>query len=295
LLPNATPHDAQGADSLPSPSAGTTSEQDALLSTKTLRVEFPSAEEPTVAVQSVSFDLRRGERLGIVGESGSGKSMTGLAIMGLVPSPGQITHGSIRFKGRELVGLSSRLMNKIRGAEIAMIFQDPSSSLNPTLTVEYQIAEVISRHQRVDRKAARLKALEALKMVNINAPERVAKSYPFQLSGGMQQRVMIATALSCNPDLLIADEPTTALDVTTQAQILRELDGLVSRLDTAIILVTHDLGLVAEFTDRVVVMQQGVIREAGPTKDIVNNPKHEYTKSLLNAVLALEELEVPRS
>jgi ABC-type dipeptide/oligopeptide/nickel transport system ATPase component len=163
--------------------------------------------------------------------------------------------------------------------------------LNPTLTVSYQVAEVIARHQKVGRAEARRRAIEALRLVNINDPERVARSYPFQLSGGMQQRVMIATALSCNPDLLIADEPTTALDVTTQAQILRELDDLVRRLNAGVILITHDLGLVAEFTDQVIVMQDGVVREAGTTAEIINNPKHPYTKNLLRAVMELEEPE----
>jgi ABC-type dipeptide/oligopeptide/nickel transport system ATPase component len=176
-----------------------------------------------------------------------------------------------------------------------MIFQDPAASLNPTLTVAYQIAEVIARHQQVSRKVARRKAVESLELVNINDPQRVAGAYPFQLSGGMQQRVMIAMALSCNPDLLIADEPTTALDVTTQAQILSELDALVQRLNTGIILITHDLGLIAEFTERTVVMQDGLVCEVESTKEIVNDPKHPYTQSLLQAVIDLNEPEAPRS
>jgi ABC-type dipeptide/oligopeptide/nickel transport system ATPase component len=175
-----------------------------------------------------------------------------------------------------------------------MIFQDPATSLNPTLTVAYQIAEVIARHQQVSRKVARRKAVESLELVNINDPQRVAGAFPFQLSGGMQQRVMIAMALSCNPDLLIADEPTTALDVTTQAQILSELDTLVQRLNTGIILITHDLGLIAEFTERTVVMRDGLVCEVKSTKEIVNDPKHPYTQSLLQAVMDLTEPEATR-
>ncbi len=260
-----------------------------------LRVEFPGPDGSVVAVREVGFELARGERLGIVGESGSGKSMTALSIIGLVEAPGRVTAGSIKFKNRELVGLPPRAMNKIRGAEIAMIFQDPATSLNPTLTVSYQIAEVIALHQQVNRKVARRKAVEALELVNINDPQRVAGAYPFQLSGGMQQRVMIAMAVSCDPDLLIADEPTTALDVTTQAQILYELDTLVQRLDTGIILITHDLGLIAEFTERTMVMQDGIVCEVGSTKEVVDDPKHPYTQSLLQAVTDLNEPEAPRS
>jgi peptide/nickel transport system permease protein len=276
-------------------SNGVASGTGTLLVVDGLRVEFPGPDGSVVAVQDVGFELAAGERLGIVGESGSGKSMTALSIIGLVEAPGRVTAGSIKFKNRELVGLPQRAMNRIRGAEIAMIFQDPATSLNPTLTVAYQIAEVIARHQQVSRKVARRKAVESLELVNINDPQRVAGDYPFQLSGGMQQRVMIAMALSCNPDLLIADEPTTALDVTTQAQILSELDTLVQRLNTGIILITHDLGLIAEFTERTVVMRDGLVCEVESTKEIVNDPKHAYTQSLLQAVMALNEPEAPRS
>ena len=271
------------------------SDTDNLLVVDGLRVEFPGPDGSVVAVQDVAFELAAGERLGIVGESGSGKSMTALSIIGLIEAPGRVTAGSIKFKNRELVGLPPGAMNRIRGAEIAMIFQDPATSLNPTLTVSYQIAEVIARHQQVSRKVARRKAVESLELVNINDPQRVAGAYPFQLSGGMQQRVMIAMAVSCNPDLLIADEPTTALDVTTQAQILSELDTLVQRLNTGIILITHDLGLIAEFTERTVVMRDGLVCEVESTKEIVNDPQHPYTQSLLQAVMDLNEPEAPRS
>ncbi|HEX2249651.1 MAG TPA: dipeptide/oligopeptide/nickel ABC transporter permease/ATP-binding protein [Gemmatimonadales bacterium] len=276
-------------------SNGAASGPDNLLVVDGLRVEFPGPDGSVVAVQDVGFELAAGERLGIVGESGSGKSMTALSIIGLIEAPGRVTAGSIKFKGRELVGLPPRAMNRIRGSEIAMIFQDPATSLNPTLTVSYQIAEVIARHQQVSRKVARRKAVESLELVNINDPQRVAGAYPFQLSGGMQQRVMIAMALSCNPDLLIADEPTTALDVTTQAQILSELDTLVQRLNTGIILITHDLGLIAEFTERTVVMRDGLVCEVESTGEIVNDPKHPYTQSLLQALMDLNEPdEAPR-
>jgi peptide/nickel transport system permease protein len=264
-----------------------------LLSVQGLRVEFPQEQRSVVAVENVSFDVEAGQRLGIVGESGSGKSVTGMSIMGLLDPPGRVTAGSILFQGRELLDLSPREMNNIRGSRIAMIFQDPSSSLNPTLTVSYQMTEVIRRHQAKSRKEAKNLALELLESVNINDPERVAASYPFQLSGGMQQRVMIATALSCNPDLLIADEPTTALDVTTQAQIMSEIDSLVRKSDTGIILITHDLGLVSEFTDDVVVMQEGLVRESGRTRSVIENPQHPYTQGLLDAVLELEETKTP--
>jgi peptide/nickel transport system permease protein len=276
-------------------SNGAASDTDNLLVVDGLRVEFPGPDGSVVAVQDVAFELAAGERLGIVGESGSGKSMTALSIIGLIEAPGRVTAGSIKFKSRELVGLHPRAMNRIRGSEIAMIFQDPATSLNPTLTVSYQIAEVIARHQQVSRKVARRKAVESLELVNINDPQRVAGAYPFQLSGGMQQRVMIAMAVSCNPDLLIADEPTTALDVTTQAQILSELDTLVQRLNTGIILITHDLGLIAEFTERTVVMRDGLVCEVESTKEIVNDPQHPYTQSLLQAVMDLNEPEAPRS
>jgi peptide/nickel transport system permease protein len=276
-------------------SNGAASDPDNLLVVDGLRVEFPGSDGSVVAVRDVGFELASGERLGIVGESGSGKSMTALSIIGLIEAPGRVTAGSIKFKNRELVGLPPRAMNSIRGAEIAMIFQDPATSLNPTLTVAYQISEVIARHQQVSRKVARRKAVESLELVNINDPKRVADAYPFQLSGGMQQRVMIAMALSCDPDLLIADEPTTALDVTTQAQILSELDTLVQRLNTGIILITHDLGLIAEFTERTVVMQDGLVCEVDSTKEIVNDPKHPYTQSLLQALMDLNEPdEAPR-
>jgi peptide/nickel transport system permease protein len=261
-----------------------------LLEVRGLRVEFPEQGATVVAVNEVSFELAPGERLGIVGESGSGKSVTALSLIGLLDAPGNVAAGSIRLNGRELLNLSEREMNRVRGAEIAMIFQDPGTSLNPTLKVGYQVAEAISLHQQgVGRARARRQAIDALRLVNIGDPERVAGSYPFQISGGMQQRVMIAMALACRPELLIADEPTTALDVTTQSQILRELDALVERLGTGVILISHDLSVVAEFTNRTIVMYAGTICEDGPTERLVTDPRHPYTRALLQAVQELDE------
>jgi peptide/nickel transport system permease protein len=263
----------------------------ALLEVRGLRVEFPTDDGVVTAVRDVSFALAPGGRLGIVGESGSGKSVTALSLIGLLDAPGRVTAGSIRFKDRELVGLPERQLNRVRGGEIAMIFQDPGTSLNPTLKVGYQVAEAVTLHRPgVDRQAARQQAVEALRLVSIRDPRRVADAYPFQISGGMQQRAMIAMALSCSPDLLIADEPTTALDVTTQDQILRELDGLVERFGTGVILISHDLSVVAEFTDHTVVMYAGTVCETGPTAALVRDPKHPYTQALLAAV---EELDAP--
>lgn len=260
-----------------------------LLAVKNLSVEFPLENGSIVqAVRDISFSLAAGERLGIVGESGSGKSVTTTAIMGLLDTAGRIGSGSIRFKGRELIGLSENELNRIRGSGMAMIFQDASTALNPVFRVGWQIEEAILLHRDVSREEARRLSLELLRMVNIAEPERVARSYPFEISGGMQQRAMIAIALSCGPDLLIADEPTTALDVTTQAQILRELDDLVTRLGTGVILISHDLGVIAEFTDRVLVMKNGEVVESGRTVDVVSSPQHPYTRQLLDAVRRLE-------
>jgi ABC-type dipeptide/oligopeptide/nickel transport system ATPase component len=244
------------------------------------------------AVKDASFALEAGERLGIVGESGSGKSVTAMTVMGLLDSAGRIASGSVRLKGRELIGLSETELNRIRGRGMAMIFQDAATALNPVFRVGWQIEEAILLHQPVSRAEARRMALDMLRMVNIAEPERVAQSYPFEISGGMQQRAMIAIALSCRPDLLIADEPTTALDVTTQAQILRELDALIARLGTGVVLISHDLGVIAEFTERVLVMKDGEVVESGRTADVVAAPRHPYTQQLLAAVRRLEG-EVP--
>jgi oligopeptide/dipeptide ABC transporter ATP-binding protein len=260
-----------------------------LLEVNNLAIEFASDEGPPVyAVKDVSFRLQAGERLGIVGESGSGKSVTALAIMGLLDPPGRVTSGTIRLRGRDILAMSEPELNQIRGRGMAMIFQNASGSLNPVFRIGWQIEEAIKLHQGIHGTHASRLAIEALRLVNIGDPERVAGSYPFEISGGMQQRAMIATALSCHPDLLIADEPTTALDVTTQAQILRELDSLITRLGTGIVLISHDLGVIAEYTDITLVMYAGVVCESGLTEDIIENPQHPYTRLLLAAVRKLE-------
>ena len=267
-----------------------------LLEVNNLAIDFAPDEGPPVhAVKDVSFRLQAGERFGIVGESGSGKSVTALAVMGLLDPPGRVTSGSIRLKGRDILALSEPELNQIRGRGMAMIFQDASVSLNPVFRIGWQIEEAIKLHQGVRGAEARRRAIEALRLVNIANPERVAQSYPFEISGGMQQRAMIAIALSCHPDLLIADEPTTALDVTTQAQILRELDSLIAQLGTGIVLISHDLGVIAEYTDFTLVMYAGVVCESGRTADIIERPQHPYTRLLLGAVRKLEGESVPGS
>jgi len=257
-----------------------------------LSVEFRTGGEPARAVRRLSLSLNAGETLSLVGESGSGKTASALSILGLLPRPaGRITGGSIRFEGRELVGLSASEFRTIRGAKIAMILQDPLSSLNPVLTIGWQIVEQIREHTKCDAKEARVRAGELLRQVGIPDPERRLASYPHELSGGMRQRAMIAMALSCRPKLLIADEPTTALDVTVQAQILELLDSLRRELSMAVVLVTHDLGIVARLADRVAVMYAGMIVEAGPTEQVLGHPAHPYTLGLL---ASLPRLDRPR-
>jgi oligopeptide/dipeptide ABC transporter ATP-binding protein len=257
-----------------------------LLRVRDLRTWFHTDAGVARAVDGVSFDLDRGEVLGIVGESGCGKSVTSLSILGLIPSPpGRIVEGSsVRLRDRELVGLSARELRRIRGADIAMIFQEPMTSLNPVFTVGEQVAEPLRLHLDLSRRAARDRAVELLDLVGIAAPARRATEYPHQLSGGMRQRVMIAMALACEPDVLIADEPTTALDVTIQAQILELIGSLRERLGMAVVLITHDLGVVAETCDRVLVMYAGRIVEQAPVGDLFEAPGHPYTEGLLGAV-----------
>ena len=233
------------------------------------------------AVRGVSLGVKRGETLGIVGESGSGKSVTALSILRLIASPGRITGGQIFFDGADLLSLSEKQMRGVRGARIAMVFQDPMTALNPTLTVGDQIAETISAHQKVSPREARTQALDWLTRVRVSLPERRMRQYPHELSGGMRQRVMIAIAFSCRPALLLADEPTTALDVTVQAQILDLMDELKAELGTAIVLITHDLGVVRERCDDVAVMYAGQIVEYASSADLFTSPKHPYTQSLL--------------
>jgi oligopeptide/dipeptide ABC transporter ATP-binding protein len=233
------------------------------------------------AVRGVSFGVKRGETLGIVGESGSGKSVTALSILRLIASPGRITGGQIVFDGEDLLMLSEKQMRGVRGARIAMVFQDPMTALNPTLTVGEQIAETILAHQKVTRAEAWAQALDWLTRVRVSLPERRMRQYPHELSGGMRQRVMIAIAFSCRPTLLLADEPTTALDVTVQAQILDLMDELKAELGTAIVLITHDLGVVRERCDDVAVMYAGQIVEYASSAELFTDPKHPYTQSLL--------------
>ena len=233
------------------------------------------------AVRGVSLSVGRGETLGIVGESGSGKSVTALSILRLISEPGRITGGEIVFDGEDLLTFSERQMRGVRGARIAMVFQDPMTALNPTLTVGEQIAETISAHQKVSRAEAWAQALDWLTCVRVSLPERRMRQYPHELSGGMRQRVMIAIAFSCRPALLLADEPTTALDVTVQAQILDLMDELKTEIGTAIVLITHDLGVVRERCDHVAVMYAGQIVEYAPAPLLFTDPKHPYTQSLL--------------
>lgn len=259
-----------------------------VLEVNDLVVQFPRDDGVVSAVNGVSFHVDAGETLGIVGESGCGKSVTSLSIMRLVPPPGRIARGSIVFGGEDLLKKPAREMRSIRGNQISMIFQEPMTSLNPVLTVGDQVAEPIALHQRVGRREAWRRAVEMLQLVGIPSPERQAREYPHQLSGGMRQRVMIAIALSCNPKLLIADEPTTALDVTIQAQILELMRSMKNRFGTAILFITHDLGVVAEMTDRVAVFYAGKIVEEAPTDTLFRQPLHPYTRGLLESIPRLE-------
>jgi peptide/nickel transport system ATP-binding protein/oligopeptide transport system ATP-binding protein len=261
-----------------------------LLSIEGLRTTFRTAHGEIAAVDGVDLSVARGRTLGIVGESGCGKSILSLSIMRLVPAPGRIAAGRITFEGRDLLALSPAAMRDIRGNRIAMIFQEPMTSLNPVFTVGDQIMEAMRAHDRAASAAAlRARAIEALNRVRIPAPERRFEEYPHQLSGGMRQRVMIAMALACNPDLLIADEPTTALDVTVQAQILDLLRELQRESGMAIILITHDLGIVAEMADEVAVMYAGRVVERAPGAAIFDDPQHPYTLGLLGSIPKIDE------
>ena len=256
----------------------------ALLEVENLQTHFATPDGVVRAVEGVSFHIEAGETVAIVGESGCGKSVTSMSILRLIPEPPGKMAGAIRFQGRNLLELPEVEMRKIRGNEISMIFQEPMTSLNPVLTVGRQIGETLRLHQGLDKRQAEARAIEMLRLVGIPAPERRVKEYPHQLSGGMRQRVMNAMALACNPKLLIADEPTTALDVTIQAQILDLMRDLKTKVGAAIMLITHDLGVVAETAERVVVMYAGRKVEEASVKDIFLNPKHPYTQGLLGAV-----------
>jgi peptide/nickel transport system ATP-binding protein/oligopeptide transport system ATP-binding protein len=261
-----------------------TTQMPPLLEIRNLKTVFETNAGTVRAVDDVSFSIEEGEVLGLVGESGCGKSITALSILRLIAAPGQIVGGSIKFKGRNLLECSSDEMRSIRGNDIAMIFQDPMTSLNPVYTVGEQIAEAIRLHRGLDRSSAWAAAIQAMKEVAIPDAERRASDYPHQLSGGMRQRVMIAMALACDPELLIADEPTTALDVTIQAQILDLINGLRTRRNLSVLLITHDLGVIAETADRVAVMYTGRIVEEGSVAQLFSAPKHPYTRGLLKSL-----------
>jgi len=263
-------------------------QQEVVLDVQGLKTSFATEGGEVRAVDDVSFQVRKGRTLGIVGESGCGKSVTSLSIMRLIPTPpGRIAGGRIVYGGRDILSISNEEMRRLRGDEISMIFQEPMTSLNPVFTIGNQICEAIELHQGLSASQARAKAIEMLKLVGIPAAEERIDEYPHQLSGGMRQRVMIAMALSCTPNVLIADEPTTALDVTIQAQILDLLRELQKKLGMAIILITHDLGVVAEMADEVAVMYAGRIVEQGAVRDIFKNPRHPYTRGLLNSIPTL--------
>ena len=256
----------------------------ALLEVNNLHTSFFTPAGEVRAVNGVSFNLERGKVLGIVGESGSGKSVTAYSIMHILASTGRIVDGSIKLDGQELVNSGEKVMKTVRGNKISIIFQDPMTSLNPTYTIGHQLMEAITLHTNRNRKEAWDRAVEMLRLVNINEPEKRMKQYPFEQSGGMRQRIMIAMALACEPDILIADEPTTALDVTIQAQILDLMKDLQKELGMAIIMITHDLGVVAQLCDEVIVMYAGSICEQGTADEIFYNPKHEYTKGLMRSI-----------
>lgn len=256
-----------------------------ILEIKDLHISFDTYGAEVQAVRGVNLTLKKGETLAIVGESGSGKSVTSKAIMGLIPNPpGRVKKGEINFEGKDLTKFKEKQMQKLRGSEISMIFQDPMTSLNPTMTVGKQIAEGLIKHQKLSKAKARERAIELLKLVNIPNPEARFKQYPHQFSGGMRQRVVIAIALACNPKVLIADEPTTALDVTIQAQILDLMRALQDKTGTSIILITHDLGVVSNMSQRVAVMYGGKIVETGTVDEIFYQPKHPYTWGLLSSI-----------
>ena len=265
-----------------------------LVDIKNERLSFFTPAGEVKALNDVSIHLKEGEVLGIVGESGSGKSVTAYSLMGLTAYPGKLIGGTLEFNGHRIDEMTENQMRKIRGEEISIIFQDPMTSLNPVYTIGNQICEMILLHTNKSKQEARERAKELLTLVGINGPEKRLKQYPHELSGGMRQRVMIAIALACEPKLLIADEPTTALDVTIQAQILELMMELKEKLGMAIIMITHDLGVVASMCDRIAVMYAGKVVEYGTTEDIFYNPSHEYTKGLLRSIPKLNEKEHSR-
>jgi peptide/nickel transport system ATP-binding protein len=264
-----------------------------VLSVKDLVVTFGAREGVLTAINKVSFDVHEGEVLGLVGESGSGKSVTGLAILGLIDAPGRIAGGSVKLKGKELVGRSEEELRRVRGRDLAMIFQDPMNTLNPVLRIDTQMIEAIRAHENVSEKAARDRARQALVKVGIPSPDERLQAYPHQFSGGMRQRVAIATALLHQPSVLVADEPTTALDVTIQAQILSEVQTLCTETGTALVWVTHDLSVISGLADRIAVMYAGRIVETGSVDDVLHNPVHPYTAGLIGSVPSRNRRGVP--
>jgi oligopeptide/dipeptide ABC transporter ATP-binding protein len=255
-----------------------------LLDIKNLMTHFTSKKSVLPAVKGISFTVEQGETVCIVGESGCGKSITALSVMGLLPKNASIASGSIDFNGTELTKLSNEEMRKIRGNNISMIFQEPMTALNPVFSVGFQLREVLINHMNISKREAHKRGIQLLKQVEISSPEKRMHQFPHELSGGMRQRVMIAMALACNPDLLIADEPTTALDVTIQAQILELIQDLKEKFNMSVVLITHDMGVVAQVADRVIVMYAGEIIEEGDVESIFNNPQHPYTEGLLQSV-----------
>ena len=262
----------------------TITKQDVLLKVNDLEVSFFTHAGEVKAVRKISYDLKYGEAMGIVGESGSGKSVASYALMGIIPDPGKIIGGNIDFQNKEVTTLPESEMLRLRGKEVGMIFQDPMTSLNPIFTVGSQIGESLKKHTNLDKDGRRKRIIELFELVGINQPEKRLKQYPYEFSGGMRQRAMIAMALACNPKLLIADEPTTALDVTIQAQIIELLKELKEKINMSIIFITHDLGVISEICDKVAVMYAGNIIERGCIDDIFYNPKHPYTHGLLKSI-----------
>jgi peptide/nickel transport system ATP-binding protein len=271
----------------PTRDTGTPPSGEALLEVQNLQVDFFTRRGIVQAVRDVSFTIHRGETLGLVGESGSGKSVTAATLLGLTELPGKITGGDVRWKGRSLVH-DQHALAEVRGREIAMVFQDPMTSLNPVFTIGTQLGEVLRRHMGMSRRAAASRAVELLDLVGINNPSDRVKQYPHEMSGGMRQRVLIAMALACEPELLVADEPTTALDVTIQAHILELIAELQDRLGLAVLLITHDLGVVAGLCDRVIVMYSGKLVEVAAADDLYGNPGHPYSAGLINSTPRLD-------
>lgn len=264
-----------------------------LLEIKNLTVAFSSLQDRIVALQNVSFSIQNGEIVGIVGESGSGKSVTALSILGLLEKNATIVSGTILYKGRNLLSLDKKGLQSLRGKEIGMVFQEPMTALHPTMRIGDQLAQVIRRHRRLSYREAYRQAVLSLADVHIHDPELVARKYPFELSGGMRQRVVIALAMSSPPDLLIADEPTTALDVTIQHEILKLMQELAVKRGTSVMLITHDLGVVSQVCQRVVVMYAGEVVETGTTEEVLRHPRHPYTRALIGALPDLAEPDLP--